>query len=173
LATVTNQILEGYNNGNWNGPGGIVSSAAANTAHLTALGVIQNNNLFNASNLFDNTAPGTNDILVKYTYYGDANLSGNVDGSDYGLIDNGYLMKLTGWYNGDFNYDGYVNGSDYTLIDNAYNMQGTAINAEIAVSTSQIAGPAAVPEPGSSALIAIASVALLSRRRRQKMTQLS
>ena len=61
---------------------------------------------------------------MKYTYYGDANLDGKVDASDYSLIDNGYLNHLTGWYNGDFNYDGVINGSDYTLIDNAFNMQG-------------------------------------------------
>ena len=28
-----------------------------------------------------------NDVLVKYTYYGDANLDGKVDGSDYSRID--------------------------------------------------------------------------------------
>ena len=43
LATITNQIKEGYNTGAWNGAGGIVSSAAASdTAHLHALGAILN-----------------------------------------------------------------------------------------------------------------------------------
>ena len=71
------------------------------------------------------------DILVKYTYYGDANLDGKVDASDYSRIDNGYLNHLTGWSNGDFNYDGVINGSDYTLIDNAFNMQGASLAAQI------------------------------------------
>ena len=35
--------------------------------------------------------PGAGDVLLKYIYYGDANLDGEVDGSDYSLIDNGYL----------------------------------------------------------------------------------
>jgi hypothetical protein len=74
----------------------------------------------------------TTDVLVKYTYYGDTDLNGGVDGSDYTRIDNGFLNHLTGWSNGDLNYDGIINGSDYTLIDNAYNMQGAALAAQIA-----------------------------------------
>jgi hypothetical protein len=123
LATVTDQIRQGYAYGKWNGSGGIISSSAVgDSTHLTALGVIQNNQ--NGSPLFttfDTYAVSASDILVKDTYYGDASLDGKVDGSDYSLIDNGYLQHLTGWYNGDFNYDGVVNGPDYTLIDNAFN----------------------------------------------------
>jgi hypothetical protein len=68
-------------------------------------------------------------VLVKYTYYGDANLDGKVDGSDYSRIDNAALNHLTGWSNGDFNYDGVIDGSDYTLIDNAFNRQGAALGS--------------------------------------------
>ncbi len=102
------------------------SAAAANPTHLTALGVIQNNQAGRPSTpppTVRRLAAGAADVLVKYTYYGDANLDGQVDGSDYTLIDNGYNQHLTGWYNGDFNYDGVVDGSDYTLIDNAFNTQ--------------------------------------------------
>ena len=69
-------------------------------------------------------------MLVRYTYYGDANLDGKVDGGDYSRIDNGYLQQLTGWYNGDFNYDNAIDGSDYTLIDNAFNTQGAKSQAQ-------------------------------------------
>jgi hypothetical protein len=176
LFNTSNQILEGYNHGKWNGAGGILStSAASDTRHLTALGVIQNNQsgtaLFNSSNTFDGTIPGASDILIKYTYYGDANLNGKVDSTDYTLIDNGYLMHLTGWYNGDFNYDGVVNGSDYTLIDNAFNNQGAALLAEIAGPTANVAGPTlgsgSVPEPGLG-VIAAGALAFLARRRRER-----
>jgi hypothetical protein len=178
LSNVSNQILEGFNQGNWNGSGGIISTSAANdTRHLTALGVIQNNQggtaLFNASggtNPFDGTYPGPSDILIKYTYYGDANLSGKVDSADYTLIDNGYLLHLTGWYNGDFNYDGAVNGSDYTLIDNAFNTQGAQIMAVLASPTATISTQAtgAVPEPSSVGLLAVVASGLLARRRYRK-----
>jgi hypothetical protein len=114
--------------------------------------------LYTSGHQLDGFTPtAANDVLVKYTYYGDANLSGNVDGSDYSLIDNGYLKNLTGWYNGDFNYDNVVNGSDYTLIDNAFNSQGTKL-------TSQIAGTSAVPEPAGLEILGVGAVAMLGRR---------
>jgi hypothetical protein len=77
--------------------------AAADLTHLTALVVIQTNQsgspLCTAANPFDGTTPGAGDILVKSTYYGDANLDGKVDGSEYSLIDGGYASggSLTGW----------------------------------------------------------------------------
>jgi hypothetical protein len=136
------------------------------------LGVIQNNQsgsvLFTSSNEFDGYTPAAADILVKYTYYGDANLDGKVDGSDYSRIDNGYRNHLTGWYNGDFNYDGVVDASDYTLIDNAFNQQGASLTDAVET-TAEIApyGVAAVPEPMSLTLAGIGCLALLRRHRRQ------
>jgi autotransporter-associated beta strand protein len=179
LTTLTNQLKQGYNSGTWNGTGGIVSSsAAANTAHLTTLGIILNTTngttpLYSSGTplgTFDGSSPAATDVLIKYTYYGDTNLDGKVDGSDYARIDNGYLMKLAGWYNGDFNYDGVINGSDYTLIDNAYNTQGAQIEAAIAaadaLATAQIAASSAptsaMPEPVG--LLSLALLFPLARR---------
>jgi hypothetical protein len=179
LANITNQIKQGYNSGNWQGSAGIVSSAAASaTNHLFALGTIQNNQsgsaLFTATHLFDGTVPGAGDVLVKYTYYGDANLSGKVDSADYSLIDNGYLSHLTGWFNGDFNYDGVINGSDYTLIDNAFNQQGAVIASEIAVPTAEIAAPvSSVPEPGVLTTLLFGVAPLLGRRRNRRSIAIS
>jgi hypothetical protein len=119
------------------------------------------------------TVPST-DILVKYTFYGDANLDGAVDGSDYTLIDAGFNSagSLTGWQNGDFNNDGVVDGSDYTLIDNAFNTQGASLGtnplALVAGATAQIAGGgSAVPEPTTFGLVGIGAVGLIGRRRRR------
>jgi hypothetical protein len=174
LAAITGLVKQGDGGGSWNGSSGITStSAAADSTHLTALGVIQNNQsgaaLFNGSNPFEGTTPGIADILVKLTYYGDANLNGKVDGSDYSLIDNGCQKQLTGWFNGDFNYDNIINGSDYTLIDNAFNTQGTQITAEQATPTAQLAGNAGtsdVPEPAAIGWLGIGTMCLLGRRKR-------
>jgi hypothetical protein len=146
LGTVNGLITTGYANGTWTGDGITSSVAAGNTSHLTALGVILNNGVYGTGagslGTFDGTNPGTYDVLAHYTYYGDANLNGEVDGSDYSLIDSAFAAKAAGtWGNGDFNYDGVIDGSDYTLIDNAFNSQGAQIEAMIQASpTAQIAG---------------------------------
>jgi hypothetical protein len=126
--TVNGMVTSGYNKGAWTGTGIISSTAAASSTHLTTLGTVLNT----AGISFDGVSAGTTDVLVKYTYYGDANVGGNVVSSDYTRIDFGYLNHLTGWNNGDFNDDGLINGSDYTLIDNAFNTQGASLAAQIA-----------------------------------------
>jgi hypothetical protein len=172
FARLTNMILQGYDNGKWDGNGITSSNAAADTGHLTALGIIRNKNAGGTAiySTFGGQSADANAILIRYTYYGDANLSGKVDSADYAAIDNGYLQHLFGWANGDFNYDGVVNGSDYTLIDNAFNMQGTAfpsptvqISGEIASPTAQISGISSVPEPASLALLIVPACGLLGR----------
>jgi len=173
IGTITAEAAAGYNNGAWNGTSGSIgvitsSLAAADPAHLTAVGVATG-----ITGTFEGVSVTSSDVLVKYTYYGDTNLDGKVDGTDYSRIDNGYLNRLTGWFNGDFNYDGVIDGSDYTLIDNAYNSQGAQISAELsspgAVATAQIAaGTSAVPEPTTLGLLGIVAAGLLGRRRRHR-----
>jgi fibronectin-binding autotransporter adhesin len=173
LATITDQIAQGSNNGTWTGTAGITSSAAAgDTNHLTALGVILNGSTYGTATgslgTFDGLNPAAGDVLIKYTYFGDTNLDGKVDGSDYSRIDNGAINHLTGWFNGDFNYDGIINGSDYTLIDNAFNTQGSQLTAAVstpnALATSQVAGTSSVPEPATFCLVTGLMLALLGRR---------
>jgi hypothetical protein len=113
---------------------GIVSSKARGSA-ISTLGVGQPA----SAGTFDSETVGTSDVEVRYTYYGDANLDGHVDGSDYSKIDFGFLNHPTGWSNGDFNYDGVINGSDYTLIDNAFNTQGASLAASIASQQTSVA----------------------------------
>jgi len=58
-------------------------------------------------------------VMIKYTYMGDANLDGTIDGGDYGVIDNFVQVPAaSGYFNGDFNFDGVVDGGDYGIIDN-------------------------------------------------------
>jgi hypothetical protein len=151
LANLTTKLHNGLNmthGGYWNGPGIDSSTAAANTT--TGLGIELNSN-GNGGTLvstFDGQPVNSVAILIKYTYYGDANLDGTVNAADYALIDNGLNMGLTGWHNGDFNYDNAINGDDYTLMDNAFNSQGSVTFAAIpatpsAASSAQISKPPA------------------------------
>jgi hypothetical protein len=153
ISGITAALATGYNFGAWNGTGIASTSAAGDSTHLSALGSLLNNNgsggvIYSS---FDNQTVVPTDVLVKYTFYGDANLSGHVDGSDYTKIDNGFHNKLTGWANGDFNYDGVVDGSDYTLIDNAYNTQSGSPTSLIApadlIASTPLSGTGANPAP--------------------------
>jgi hypothetical protein len=171
-SSVFSEIADPYNSG-------IISSVArADTTHLTALGFMQNSDDGTPSgnaiySHFDGVQVYASDVLVKYTYYGDTNLDGKVDGSDYSRIDNAFLQDnynygtLSGWQNGDFNYDGVIDGSDYTLIDNAFNTQGALISSIIATPTAELSSAIApVPEPAAMTLAVVAVLGLLARRGR-------
>ena len=135
------ELAEGFNAGHgyWNGPAGIVSSAAAtDSTFLTTLNMALNN----SGRPFDGLPSNIGDILVKHTYYGDTTLDGKVDGSDYSVIDSNFVTAATGWVAGDLNYDGVINGSDYTLIDNTFNRQEARFASRIAIT------PAAMNKPG-------------------------
>ena len=164
ITAITASLSTGYNGGAWNGSGIVSTTAASDTSHLTAVGSLK----ATSAMMVGGQSLLAGDVLLKYTYYGDADLSGAVDGTDYSRIDSGYLTQATGWNNGDFNYDGAINGSDYTLIDNAFNRQGAQLNAQLASATAQVAASAsAVPEPTSLALLGIGAASLLGRRRRR------
>jgi hypothetical protein len=164
LNNIANQLKTGLH-----GSGGIASTTAAqDTTHMTTLG-------YRIGGIaFDGLNTTTADMLVKYTYNGDADLNGVINGADYQQIDNGFGQHLTGWFNGDFNYDGVIDGTDYSLIDNTFNQ----ISASGASPLSLIATRAVtssdfgelsrtVPEPKTLGLLGIGAIGLLGQRRRK------
>ncbi len=186
--------------GAWTGTGLITSSGtkANNPNTNTGLAIVVNDThqsgtlsgtpllaaaspINNGLTTFDGQTVADGDVLVKYTYFGDALLTGKVIAADYTQIDTGFASggTLQGWFNGDFNYDGKINGDDYSLIDNAFNTQGSVSLAGIsagpaemiASNTSQIAGASvsAVPEPTTLGMLGIKlrRAGLLTRRRRR------
>ena len=181
LANLTAAAARGFGGGTFNSGGGLTSSsAAADAAHLTAVGVIQNVGADNATALytsFDGVAVTATDVLARLTYFGDTNLDGQVNAADFTRLDAGAVMGRTGWANGDFNYDGVVDGSDYALADNAFNQQmGQFAAPASALAGSVVASPAAlvaggasaVPEPTSVALLAVGAASVLGGRRRRR-----
>ncbi len=68
-------------------------------------------------------------VLLKFTWFGDSNLDGIVDGSDYALIDTGFTAGgvFTGWVFGDYDYNGVIDGSDYALIDTGFLSQTSSL----------------------------------------------
>ena len=75
----TGMIATGRNGGAWNGSQIITSMTAAVGANaLTTLGVAKAGDI--SKTTFGGLPVTSNDVLVMYTYTGDANLSGAVDG---------------------------------------------------------------------------------------------
>jgi hypothetical protein len=169
---LTGLIATGRNGNMWNGSGIVTSQTQAIGGNLTSIGIAT------ASDVRPNTGSETalwagqtitgSDVLVMYTYGGDATLDGKINIDDYVKIDSGIAGAYTGWSNGDFNYDGKVSIDDYiTVIDANIGNQNGTFYAAGGVDGGGLSGVTAVPEPvGMGFLGGIAT--LLIRRKRRK-----
>ena len=131
---ITGMIASGRNGGTWDGANGIVTSmsAAQTPSQLTTIGITTT---FQALGLTGGQTAMWNGLhvdstttLIKYTYAGDANLSGTIDGDDYFAIDAGYASSATGYANGDFDYNGRIDADDYFMIDADYGKATVALS---------------------------------------------
>ena len=122
-----------------------------------------------AGGTFGGLSVASGDVLLMYTYAGDVNMDGLVDGADYGTLDNWIQFPGTsGYANGDVNYDGVIDGADYGTLDNSIQLQGDPFPAGT-YGGAPLGGVAAVPEPaGALACISIALANLIARRRRPR-----
>ena len=143
---VTGLIQAAYNFGAWDGHG-LTTSMPAAADGLTTIAIAVAQDTPYAGGTFAGVSVSASDILVMYTYDGDANLDGAIDGGDYGVIDNFVQVPgAFGYAHGDFNFDGVIDGGDYGIIDNNIQAQGAPFP------TSAIAA-VPVPEPATTLLL--------------------
>jgi autotransporter-associated beta strand protein len=162
-ASIAALLATGYNGGAWNGAGGIISSAVASNPGY-GVGYADSADAGNPANL----AAGT--MEFAFTLLGDANLDKAVNGVDFGILAANFNKGITGWDKGDFNYDNAVNGVDFGFLAANFN-KGAASASDIAALDAFAAANgllADVPEPATTALVAIASLGVLSKRRRKR-----
>jgi hypothetical protein len=160
-------IQRAYDFGAWDGDG-LTTSMPDAAAGLTTLGVTTADANGFAGGVWSGVSVNSGDVLVMYTYAGDANLDGTIDGGDYGIIDNFIQVPgAAGYANGDFNYDGAIDGGDYGIIDNNTQAQG----APFPVSASgRLSGVTSVPEPSACGFAMLTASLLLRRRRPRRVT---
>jgi autotransporter-associated beta strand protein len=103
-------------------------------------------------------------VIVKYAYYGDANIDGVVDGKDLKItMESAIVGGRTGWNNGDFNYDGVVDAADLSKLLAVLNTSGLPSLGSGQESGGEVA---AIPEPASASLVLMAAPLMTRRRRR-------
>jgi hypothetical protein len=133
-ATHEDQIRSARNFGTWDGNGITSSVAQANPQQATTLGLLEGfeyQSVHGAGTPFSGQPIDATTVLVKYTWYGDTDFNGFIDGDDYARIDSGFNFGLGGWINGDSDLSGFIDGDDYALIDAAFNVQsGTLRRAQ-------------------------------------------
>jgi hypothetical protein len=155
-------VKSGFADFAWNGPG--INSSAAASSGSTALGIVFNyeadffggpiwtdkSQLTPDFNVASWAGPTVDTTLIKYTYYGDANLDGVVYLVD---IDNWIAGEGSskGWYFGDFDYNGVVNLADIDAWIFGQGSQGAPLSG---------GSVSAVPEP-SSIVFVVAFLAAL------------
>lgn len=167
ITSIASWIASGYANGAWNGTG-IMSTAAQSNSKSYGIGYADAADPGNPAGL----SAGT--IEIMYTLLGDANLDGKVNGIDFLILATNFNQAVTdGWDEGDFNYDGTVNGEDFLLMAENFNQvasQSSATSADLAALDAFAAANgislASVPEPAGAAMVALAGMGMLGRRRR-------
>jgi hypothetical protein len=182
LAQVQAAITQGFNGGTWNGAGINSSVAATDPNGVTAVGYADNG-AYGASSFKGVTGLTASDVLVKFTYYGDADLSGDVTLDDFTQFLDGMNNGGTTWLVGDFDYSGTVTLDDFSQFLYGYQNQGAPLAAlEQAIASADIsstdkammlAAVEAVPEPASALGLAALGFTLTRRRARSRRWQQS
>ena len=153
FGAIQTQVLAGFGT---TGPG--ITSSTSDGSQILAL---FDNAMVGAGD-WNGISIGANAVVGKYTYFGDANIDGQVTGDDYTVIDaNLSTTPAAGlaWLSGDMNLDGIVTGDDYTVID---------ANLGLGVGNPLVpASLSAVPEPGSVAVLLLAGAGAFGSRRRR------
>ena len=169
---VQGDVQRANNFGAWDQPG-LTTSKPDAIAGLTTIGVATGEAIRGLGSTDTDVFAGQTitgaSTIAMYTYAGDANLDGTIDGGDYGIIDNfAQVPGADSYFNGDFNYDGVIDGGDYGIIDNNNQAQGAPFDTSGGAGGATLSGVTAVPEPATLSVLGLGALGFLSRRRRAK-----
>jgi hypothetical protein len=168
ITTFVSYLQSGFNAGNWTGTSGIISTTAQ-TQGGPALSVG-----YADGNTDPGTAAGANQILVKYTLAGDANLDGLVNFQDLVAVVQNFNKPGTDWAHGNFLYGASTNFQDLVAVVQNFNKiltpagSSDASDGNATIALGRIDPTAVrVPEPTALALLAAGATGLLAHRRKR------
>jgi hypothetical protein len=163
---IRNWVVLGYDGGAWQSGIGIGSRFANDSTH--GVGYAEAADVGTPAPIFG--AVDADTVLLRFTRYGDADLSGTVNLDDFNrLATNFGLSSGAVWSQGDFNYDGAVNLDDFNRLAANFGLSAVVAAGVTPAAWSSLAS--AVPEPSASLLTLLAgpiagrTVVKLARRR--------
>jgi autotransporter-associated beta strand protein len=161
---IVNNLSAGYNGGAWTGTAGIISTAAQNSAGpLVSVG-------YTDGAADANVGAVPNQILIRYTLAGDANLDGLVNFADLVAVIQNFQKFGTDWAHGDFTYSGETDFSDLVIVVQNFNQTlpgGESMNAPMQTVPLVSGTDVQLPEPGAWGAALVFAGALLARRKRR------
>jgi hypothetical protein len=176
VTTIRQQITAGRGGAGlghgWNGTGitsSIAAAANATDPESRSVGYAENSAMpLGPLTTFRGQPVDATSVLITFTRTGDANLDGVVNDDDVTIVGATYApgVPQPSWALGDFDYNGFVDDDDVTLLGVFYDPSAPPLAAPTLPSA---AGVAAVPEPGTVALLVTGLVGiLLAMRVRRK-----
>jgi hypothetical protein len=94
---------------------------------------------------------------------GDANLDGQVDFTDFQILEESFNKHHANWADADFNLDGVVDYTDFLIFRSKFYPDASPVQARFI----EAFALANVPEPGAVSLVMMTMCAVLYRRRRR------
>jgi len=142
-------------------------SSGALDAEVSLVISNQPNGVSDVTTYWDNVSMTVGRVLPSIL--GDADLDGDVDGTDLGILALNW-QQHNNWLGADFNGDGFVDVNDLSLLAGNWLAGVTSPSSMSFAEALQASGlnPSSVPEPATVTSIGFATLCLLRRRPRHR-----
>jgi hypothetical protein len=117
IASIFADLQSGYAIGAWTGAGIMSTDAANDPNDETGVGYAEATDIFGSfPNSFLGQTIDSTSILLRYTLYGDADLSQSVDVQDLGILASNWQQSPRRWSQGDFDFNTTVDVNDLGML---------------------------------------------------------